>query len=407
MRCRMRLGSARSAGSALDRASRRTLARRYATRIGQGPVHFARLALIAGPTQQQEVLRARRMLIERNAPPDGGGGVAAIAPPLKQGMDMFLAELSQRRGHNAGSSSYQTPLDVCAFCTQVCLCYTYHSTRGMHGSRSSAPPQFLPSTYRDPEADRKEEEERRTASAQLRANRLSHARPSHHSSLIIQHRPSVPSSPSSRSHKRGPNRPDSESDSPSQPSSQPPPSFRLLSSDAARVFRIDTPSLVTSTATNVLDRSPPGERQLLGAGSVLHDLGAQSRLESTSILRGQQLAGHSRHHFPHLRDAQHPAPSKAQEETRQARNIVLDARNGAETLYTGASVVRSLLLGRPPSAADAAAVASTMLAQQQHQQANSLSLSSKERARVVPTKHGRHWKIELRFPSTARRLGAP
>lgn len=62
---------------------------------------------------EQEVLRARRMLVERGAVSDGGGGIAAISPSLRQGIDSFLAELSL-------SSGGALPLlDVCAFCTQV------------------------------------------------------------------------------------------------------------------------------------------------------------------------------------------------------------------------------------------------------------------------------------------------
>jgi hypothetical protein len=157
----------------------------------------------------------------------------------------------------------------------------------------------------------------------------------------------------------------------------------------------------------MFDPSPPGDNSLLSSGAVLHDLGAQARLESVSILRDQQLAARSRHHMPSLRDAK---GTKDCEETRQARNIVLNNHRGAETLYTGAaSIVRSLLLGHPPSAATTASPLSllslslSLSAQQELQQVKPLSMRSKERSRVVPSKHGRHWKSELHFPAAAGR----
>lgn len=168
------------------------------------------------------------------------------------------------------------------------------------------------------------------------------------------------------------------------------------------MLRIDAPVLANATAADVFASSPPADSSLLRSGAVLHDLGAQARLENASILRDQQLAARSRRHMPSLRDA---TGAKDCEETRQARNIVLDNHRGAETLYTGAaSVVRSLLLGRPPSVDTTASPLSLSLsAQQELQQVKPLSMRSKERSRVVPSKHGRHWKSELHFPPVSGR----
>lgn len=248
--------------------------------------------------------------------------------------------------------------------------------------------QFLPSTYRDTGTEHREDEERRAANAQLRSTRPQARNNRQQSSLIIQHR-----FPSKATSKRMADsfRQRDQSVNPSENKMPPPPSFRLLSNDVARVLCIDSPA-TTLHRTLAASRPPARARETLRPTNVLQNLRVQADQQSAAILRDL-------HSAQQLDSQRHVAMVEENRPQREKANIVhaIQARGGAESLYTGIAIAAPPSRPRPQSSGGVSGSMRTRSLAQ---------ASSTTNGRAIPRKHGRHWKTELVFPQTTR-LGAP
>eukprot|EP00644_Phytophthora_capsici_P002908 jgi/Phyca11/129597/e_gw1.85.91.1 len=267
---------------------------------------------------------------------------------IREGFDQFLADLTrEREAFDIGQ--HIMPLDVCAFCVQ-----------------------FLPSTYSMKSDAEEEQRIHSPATYSVRATPPSTARCTNggqtNSCLIIQHQfPSkatvsaLGKSPrTARMHRPRSSRPDSTSSV--LPRST--PTYRLLSKDATRVLRIESP--VAALDSLSMGQENEQHRRLLTATddreisyrqrSSTATLCRKTARERSECLTTGSIGANPSHH----------------------QNIIDALIRGSGTLYTGVDVAQSV--GNPPIPAP---------------RTNTIA----KRSKVVTKKHGRHFKTELFFPA--------
>ncbi|GMF20975.1 unnamed protein product [Phytophthora lilii] len=173
--------------------------------------------------------------------------------------------------------------------------------------------------------------------------------------------------------------------SPRAPSvSESPPSsstYRLLSNDATRVLRIESP------AAALHSMSMGQHRGLLTAINVMSNLRVQEKQQTTAILKAESSnrVAYYQHRASTSKLAQKTARERAERMTgaqapgsAQHQNITDALISGAGTLYTGVVVAQQE--NNPPTPASRTSL---------------VAGSSK----IVTKKHGRHFKTELFFPA--------
>ncbi|RLN73341.1 hypothetical protein BBJ28_00018283 [Nothophytophthora sp. Chile5] len=282
--------------------------------------------------------------------------LAPNVPILQQGLDQFLSDLTRQRDA-LDSSQRHVPLDVCIFCVQ-----------------------FLPSTYHDSSAT--DEEHLAGFAAAGRPSTTSSSRRRGHptrSSLVIQHQ--FPSKSTAR-------------DSPSKtPRPTEPPTYRLLSSDATRVLRIESPaaalhSVATTTASYPQSTDLQHHHGLLAATDVMRDLRAQEAQQGAAILhaeRGKREIHYRRRASAALatqeaagHNSERVSGGSAMSEAQHQNIVQLLKNGGAASLYSGVAFPQQS--SKPTARTSLVAGA----------------------ARVVTRKHDRHFRSELLFPPVAR-----
>ncbi|OWZ10124.1 hypothetical protein PHMEG_00017075 [Phytophthora megakarya] len=251
------------------------------------------------------------MLMERSSDDDG-----AMSPMIREGLDHFLADLTRER-ESIDGSQHTMPLDVCLFCVQ-----------------------FLPSSYII-NGDTEEEQHTQNFTNYVKATPPSsrvgnrcNSGGQVRSSLVIQHqfptRATTPvtlgKSPRVAARTLRPRTPRS------------PPTYRLLSKDATRVLRIESPAAS------------------LGHEYDQHRANLAQRIARE---RAECLTGSANSETPH-------------------QNIIDVLIRGAGSLYTGAIVNHND--NNPPLQAPGASVMA-------------------KKSKIVTKKHGRHFKTELFFPA--------
>ncbi|KAG7380298.1 hypothetical protein PHYPSEUDO_007548 [Phytophthora pseudosyringae] len=317
-----------------------------------------------------ELLRARRMLMERSTEDD-----EPTSRLIREGFDQFLADLTRER-EALDISQRHMPLDVCVFCVQL-----LPSSYNLSGDTEDQQRAQTPTNYTvraAPPSSRVVD--RCSSEGQMR------------SSLVIQHQfPRKTATPSSlgksprtmrmvaRIHRpRSYSRP-----APSVPESpRTSPTYRLLSNDATRVLRIESP-------TAALDSMGDQHRRLLTAtDDVMGNLRVQEKQQGAAILRAEssKREAHYRQRTSTAKLAQQHARERAEcmvsgsvdTGSPQHQNIIGALIRGAGTLYTG--VVVAQLENNPPIPAPRTSVAA-------------------KGSKIVTKKHGRHFKTELYFPA--------
>ncbi|KAL3671050.1 hypothetical protein V7S43_004233 [Phytophthora oleae] len=311
----------------------------------------------------QELLRARRMLMERSTEDD-----IPTSRLIREGFDQFLADLTRER--EALDISQRTmPLDVCAFCVQ-----------------------FLPSTYNIKGDAEEVQRTHSPANYSVRAAPTSTTRRTSggemNSCLIIQHQfPSrattLGKSPRTvRIHRPRSSRPDSNvSVSPRST-----PTFRLLSKDATRVLRIESPAALDSLS---LGQENVQHRRLLTAtDDVMGNLQLQENQQMKAILRAEgskrevsyrQRASTAALGQQHARERSECRTTGSVDARPPHHQNIIDALiRGSGTLYTGVVVAQQEK--NPPTSAPRTSVTA-------------------KGSKVVTKKYGRHFKTELFFPA--------
>ncbi|GMF48540.1 unnamed protein product [Phytophthora fragariaefolia] len=307
------------------------------------------------------------MLMERSTEDDG-----PTSRLIREGFDRFLAELTRER--EALDISQRTmPLDVCAFCVQ-----------------------FLPSSYQTSGGGEEDQRAQNPTSYPVQAAPPSELMTAHcgteglkRSSLVIQHQYPSKSTTSSalgksprtarmaaRIHRpRSCSRP-APSTSLSPRAS---PTYRLLTTDATRVLRIESPV--------ALGHEYSHHRGLLSATDVMGNLRAQEKQQTMAILRTEITKREAYYHqrVSSAKLAQRMALERVEcmtgsvdPEAQQHQNIIDALIRGAGTLYTGVTVTQQEC--NPPSPT------------------HRTSLTAAE-SKIVTKKHGRHFKTELLFPA--------
>lgn len=164
-------------------------------------------------------------------------------------------------------------------------------------------------------------------------------------------------------------------------SPRPAPTYRLLSNDATRVLRIESPAAVLHSMAVGQDSNP------LTATDVMGSLQAQEQQQNSAILRAESSKREASYQQRALatKNAQKVARERAERMTGTAnpdspqhRNIIDALIKGAGTLYTGVAVAQP---GNNPLAATSKA---RLVA---------------DNSKIVTKKHGRHFKTELFFPA--------
>jgi hypothetical protein len=182
------------------------------------------------------------------------------------------------------------------------------------------------------------------------------------SNLVIQHHlPKTPRSSSAAA-------------SMPQPPSQKPQTYRLLTDEITRVLQLDASTVRNSLA---------GQSNLM-AGDAIKDLRDQERKQSTDILAARRAVCEARlkvaQRNRHFRGDDQSLSSDIHLQQTGKQNLVRtitqsSAADGVASLYTGVVV-------HPPST----------------RQADHFAAKSASHATVVRSKHGRHFKTELKFP---------
>ncbi|KAE8997184.1 hypothetical protein PR001_g19652 [Phytophthora rubi] len=318
-----------------------------------------------------ELLRARRMLMDRSTEDDD-----PTSRMIRKGFDQFLADLARER--EALDISQRTmPLDVCAFCVQ-----------------------FLPSSY-NTSGDGEEEQRvlsptsyavRAAPPSELMAGRCSTGGQMH-SSLVIQHQFPTKSTASAalgkspraarmaaRAHQPR---------SCSRPAPSASPTYRLLSTDATRVLRIESPAAALHSMS--MGHEYNQHRGILTASDVIGNLRVQEKQQTTAILRAEsskreafyhQRASSAKLAQKMARERDERMTGSVKPESHQHQNIVDALIRGAGTLYTGVVVAQQE--NKPPASAPR----------------TSLTAAG---SKIVTKKHGRHFKTELFFPTIPSR----
>ncbi|KAG1712414.1 hypothetical protein DVH05_000162 [Phytophthora capsici] len=290
---------------------------------------------------------------------------------IREGFDQFLADLTrEREAFDIGQ--HIMPLDVCAFCVQ-----------------------FLPSTYSMKSDAEEEQRIHSPATYSIRATPPSTARCTNggqtNSCLIIQHQfPSKATvsalgrSPrTARMHRPRSFRPDSTSSV--LPRST--PTYRLLSKDATRVLRIESP-VAALDSLSMGQENEQHRRLLTATDDVMGNLQMQENLQMKAILRADR---NKREISYRQRSSTATLCRKTARERSEClttgsidanpshhQNIIDALIRGSGTLYTGVVVAQSV--GNPPIPAP---------------RTNTIA----KRSKVVTKKHGRHFKTELFFPA--------
>ncbi|GAB9467519.1 hypothetical protein Gpo141_00004860 [Globisporangium polare] len=329
-----------------------------------------------------DILRARRMLIER--------GAAANDAEIRQGIELFLDGLTKQRELEGNQ---HLPLDVCAFCVQF-LPSAYQEDKRIDdfrsqvllgsasgASRSGAPP---------PHGQQQHQQQSAGASSAKRA---------YGSSLVIQHQfvkpapPPQPQRPKSSSGAPSPSAsealssPSSDTSSssasssttrtpaPSSPSAPPKPSYRLLTNDITRVLRIESPRGALSIG---------GSNNLL-VSEVMQNLQSQEKQQTAAILRSTRAKQGTR-----LRQRLHCVKMQAASASNnKPENIVhaIRASGAADSLYTGVVVSSSSSQSMGNGGKD-----------RQRPPRPSVTSLEASQSQIKTQRNGRHLKTELLFP---------
>lgn len=358
----------------------------------------------------QDILRARRMLIER--------GAAANDAEIRQGIELFLDGLTKQRELEGNQ---HLPLDVCAFCVQVIVILNegwvpnaYLLTKCVNASQ--LPMQFLPSAYQEdkriddfrsqvllgsasgasrsgaPPPHGQQQHQQQSAGA-------SSAKRAYGSSLVIQHQfvkpapPPQPQRPKSSSGAPSPSAsealssPSSDTSSssasssttrtpaPSSPSAPPKPSYRLLTNDITRVLRIESPRGALSIG---------GSNNLL-VSEVMQNLQSQEKQQTAAILRSTRAKQGTR-----LRQRLHCVKMQAASASNnKPENIVhaIRASGAADSLYTGVVVSSSSSQSMGNGGKD-----------RQRPPRPSVTSLEASQSQIKTQRNGRHLKTELLFP---------
>ncbi|RLN83833.1 hypothetical protein BBJ28_00017696 [Nothophytophthora sp. Chile5] len=172
-----------------------------------------------------------------------------------------------------------------------------------------------------------------------------------------------------------------------------PPTYRLLSSDATRVLRIESPvaalhSVETTAASYPQSTDLQHHHGLLAATNVMRDLKAQEAQQGAAILRAER--GKRESHYRRrasaasatqeaaARNSERVSGGSAMSEAQHQNIVQLLKNGGAASLYSGVAL--------PPQSSEPTARASLVAGA----------------ARVVTRKHDRHFRSELLFPPVAR-----
>ncbi|KAJ8544634.1 hypothetical protein ON010_g11633 [Phytophthora cinnamomi] len=301
---------------------------------------------------------------------------------IRQGFDQFLADLARER--EALDISQRTmPLDVCAFCVQFLPSSFNTSGDGEEEQRVQSPTSYAVQAAPPSEL------------MAARCNTGGQVR----SSLVIQHQfPSKAStsaalgkSPRTARMTARVHRPRSCS-RPAPSASESPrasPTYRLLSTDATRVLRIESPAAALHSMPMGHEYSQ--HRGLLTATNVMGNLRAQEKQQTTAILRAEtsqreeyynQRAASTRLAQRMARERDERMTGSVDPEMEQHQNIIDALIRGAGTLYTGVVVAQQE--NQPPVPAPRTSVTAAG-------------------SKIVTKKHGRHFKTELFFPAIPAR----
>jgi hypothetical protein len=317
------------------------------------------------------LLRARRMLMERSTDDDG-----PTSRSIREGFDQFLADLTHER-EALDLSQRNMPLDVCGFCVQF-LPSSYNLSSDAEEEMNA--PHSAGYTRATPSAPRVSP--RCSSGGQLR------------SSLVIQHQlPSKVTAPaalgkSPRTARMAARLHRPRSCTPAAKDAPPPrqlsPTYRLLSNDATRVLRIESPAAVFHSLSMGQDSN---QHRLLAAPDCMGNLRAQEQQQTATILRAEtrKRESHYQQRAFTTKLAQKTARERAEcmtgsvnAESPKHQNIIDALLKGAGSLYTG-----------------------VLVAQQEHQPPVPVPRKSLNAggSKVVTKKHGRHFKTELFFPA--------